>query len=142
MDWNINKVGCYVYEIDDIHDGVENDIISESESQVKIENDESGFIVHQNISEVVDLNLEPEVKHEVKSEIDYFDMVNYDMPHFTGEKRKNHEIGEIKTKKCKEEFVMFEESYDDQPQTELNVQETDIKVFKYPENYDCIRTSL
>ena len=45
-------------------------------------------------------------------------METYDLRQTMGEKRKNAEIREIQTKKIKEEFVVFEESYGDQPQTE------------------------
>ena len=84
------------------------DIISKSESQMKKRNGVNANIV----------DLEAEVKIEVKTEIDNVDTETYDLRQTMGEKRKNAEIREIQTKKIKEEFVVFEESYGDQPQTE------------------------
>ena len=116
-------------------------VSSKSDIHVKTEND---FVVdilevkpvktecHQNLSdeEIIDSNLETVVKTEIDEEIENFDFTeNYDLPEFIGEKRKNKEIAEIEPKKFKEEFVVFEESYDDQPKIEQINGEPDDKVF-------------
>ena len=57
------------------------------------------------------MNIEPEVKIEVETEIGDFGTEKYDLSQIVGEKRKNDYIDEIKPKKFKEEFVLVEESH-------------------------------
>ena len=113
-------------------------VSSKSDIHVKTEND---FVVdilevkpvktecHQNLSdeEIIDSNLEPEIKTEI---YDFDFNEKYDLPEFVGEKRKNKEITVNEPKKFKEEFVVFEECYHNQPKTEPTDEETDDKVFK------------
>ena len=83
--------------------------------------------------EIIDIYQEPDVKIEVKTEIDE----EYNIFQIFGEKRKNNELKQIKTKKLKKEFVVPEEYCDDQPPikpaletVEIEFCETDNQVFK------------
>lgn len=76
-------------------------------------NSEYVQVFERNISdkEIIDIYQEPDVKIEVKTEIDE----EYNIFQIFGEKRKNNELKQIKTKKLKKEFVVPEEYCDDQP---------------------------
>jgi hypothetical protein len=135
MDLNITEVDHYVYKTDNSPKLVYRKIDIISKCLVNKRTGENGVIVDlpemtpgitkydQKLSDekIIDVNLETEVKIEVIDEIDDFDSEKYDIPQIIGGTRKNDEIKKIITNKFKEEFVVFVESHDDEPQTNLNI---------------------
>jgi hypothetical protein len=113
-------------------DGNDPSVISKSENKVETENYfiedllEIDEVKTECLSdeEIIDLN----VKKEVKTDIDDFETKKYDSQ-IIGEKRKNNELSEIKTKKFIEEFLVS------QPNINPTDEETDDEVFNYQLSY-------